>query len=36
LNGDAEAQIQAIRNHLLTFKGGPSPKTGGLKSANTE
>ncbi|HTK29038.1 MAG TPA: c-type cytochrome [Vicinamibacterales bacterium] len=36
LNGDAEAQIQAIRNHLLTFKGGPSPKTGGLKSANNE
>ena len=26
LGGDAEAQIRAIRDHLLTFKGGPSPK----------
>ncbi|HEX3702973.1 MAG TPA: hypothetical protein VHU82_06575, partial [Vicinamibacterales bacterium] len=34
LNGDAEAQIRAIRDHLLTFKGGPSPKAGATKSAN--
>ncbi len=36
LNGDAEAQIRAIRDHLLTFKGGPSPKASGTKSANNE
>ena len=29
LGGDAEAQIRAIRDHLMTFKGGPSPKVGG-------
>lgn len=34
LNGDAEAQIRAIRDHLMTFKGGPSPKVSGTKSAN--
>ncbi len=34
LNGDAETQIRAIRDHLLTFRGGPSPKTNGLKAAN--
>ena len=34
MNGSAEAQIRAIRDHLLTFRGGPSPKTGGTKSAN--
>jgi hypothetical protein len=27
--GTAESQIQAIKNHLLTFKGGPSPRKGG-------
>ena len=32
--GDAEAQIRAIRDHLLTFRGGPSPKANGTKSAN--
>jgi len=26
LGGDAPAQIEAIRNHLLTFRGGPSPR----------
>ncbi len=26
LGGDAARQIQAIRDHLLTFRGGPSPK----------
>jgi mono/diheme cytochrome c family protein len=36
LNGDAEAQIRAIRDHLLTFRGGPSPKAAGTKSANNE
>jgi len=34
MNGDAEAQIRAIRDHLLTFRGGPSPKANGLKAAN--
>src|SRR5205823_11390188 len=29
LGGDAQAQILAIRDHLLTFKGGPSPKANG-------
>ena len=28
LGGSAEAQIRAIRDYLLTFRGGPSPKTG--------
>jgi mono/diheme cytochrome c family protein len=28
LNGDAAAQIQAVRDHLLTFRGGPSPRRG--------
>ncbi len=27
LGGDAEAQMRAIRDYLLTFRGGPSPKT---------
>jgi mono/diheme cytochrome c family protein len=26
LGGNAEAQIQAIRNHLLTLRGGPTPR----------
>jgi cytochrome c2 len=26
LNGDGEAQIRAIRDYLLTFKGGPTPR----------
>ncbi len=26
MGGNADAQMLAIRNHLLTFKGGPSPK----------
>jgi mono/diheme cytochrome c family protein len=29
LNGDGEAQIRAIRDYLLTFKGGPTPKKNG-------
>jgi mono/diheme cytochrome c family protein len=33
-DGSAEAQIRAIRDHLLTFRGGPSPKTNGAKAAN--
>jgi mono/diheme cytochrome c family protein len=28
LNMDGEAQIRAIRDHLLTFKGGPTPRRG--------
>jgi mono/diheme cytochrome c family protein len=36
LSGGAEAQILAIRDHLMTFKGGPSPKANGTKSANEE
>jgi mono/diheme cytochrome c family protein len=37
LNGDAAAQILAIRNHLLTFRGGPTPRGASAstdKSAN--
>jgi mono/diheme cytochrome c family protein len=35
MGGQADVQIAAIRDHLLTFKGGPSPKTGnGAKNAN--
>jgi mono/diheme cytochrome c family protein len=29
LNGDGDAQIRAIRDHLLTFKGGPTPRRNG-------
>ncbi len=29
LNGDGEAQIRAIRDYLLTFKGGPTPRKNG-------
>jgi mono/diheme cytochrome c family protein len=36
LDGDADAQIRAIRDHLMTFKGGPSPKASAAKSANNE
>jgi hypothetical protein len=31
-NGDAEAQIRAVRDYLLTFRGGPSPR--GATAAN--
>jgi mono/diheme cytochrome c family protein len=35
LGGDAEKQIHAIRDYLLTFRGGPSPKVpGGARNAN--
>jgi mono/diheme cytochrome c family protein len=34
MGGNAEAQILAIRDHLLTFRGGPSPKQGAAKNAN--
>jgi len=34
LGGSAEAQIRAIRDYLLTFRGGPSPKVTGAKNAN--
>lgn len=34
LNGDAEAQMRAIRDHLMSFRGGPSPKVSGAKNAN--
>jgi len=33
MGGDAEAQITAIRDYLMTFRGGPSPKVG-AKNAN--
>jgi hypothetical protein len=26
--GDAEAQIRAVRDHLMTFRGGPTPRKG--------
>ena len=38
LGGDADAQMLAIRDHLLTLKGGPSPKkpgTGGTTLVET-
>ncbi len=28
LGGDAEAQMRAVRDHLLTLRGGPSPRPG--------
>jgi hypothetical protein len=35
LNGDAEQQIRAIRDHLLTLRGGPNPKIpAGTRNAN--
>jgi mono/diheme cytochrome c family protein len=34
LGGDAEKQIQAIRDYMLTFRGGPSPKVPGARNAN--
>jgi mono/diheme cytochrome c family protein len=33
-DGNADAQIRVIRDHLLTFRGGPSPKPGAAKTAN--
>jgi cbb3-type cytochrome oxidase cytochrome c subunit len=33
MGGSAEAQILAIRNHLLTLKGGPTPRKGGAGNA---
>ncbi len=33
-NGDAEAQIVAIRDHLLTFKGGPTPRRNGTAAVS--
>ena len=34
LGGEADAQIRAIRDHLLTLRGGPSPKGAAAKTAN--
>ena len=34
MGGDAETQIKAIRDYLMTFKGGPSPRVNSAKSAN--
>jgi mono/diheme cytochrome c family protein/peptidoglycan hydrolase CwlO-like protein len=34
LNGDGEAQIRAIRDHLLTFKGGPTPRRNGTAAVS--
>ena len=36
MGGNADAQILAIRDHLLTFRGGPSPKAGAAKNANND
>jgi mono/diheme cytochrome c family protein len=33
-NGDAERQIRAIRDHLMTLRGGPSPIVGATRTAN--
>jgi mono/diheme cytochrome c family protein len=35
MDGNAEAQIRAIRDHLLTLRGGPSPKDPAARSATT-
>jgi len=32
--GNAEAQILSIRDYILTFRGGPSPKVPAAKLAN--
>jgi mono/diheme cytochrome c family protein/predicted nucleic acid-binding Zn-ribbon protein len=32
--GDAEAQIQAVTEHLLTLRGGPTPRISATRSAN--
>jgi mono/diheme cytochrome c family protein len=34
MSGDAETQIRAIRDHLLTLRGGPSPKSNTLSANN--
>jgi len=34
MDGNAEAQIRAIRDHMMTFRGGPSPKANGARTAN--
>ena len=34
-SGDAETQIRAIRDYVMTFRGGPSPKTP-AKTANND
>ena len=33
-NADAAAQIRAIRDHLLSLRGGPSPFPGPTRAAN--
>jgi hypothetical protein len=33
LNGEAEAQIRAVRDHLMTFRGGPTPRKNGATPA---
>jgi len=35
MGGSADAQITAIRDHLLTFRGGPSPKRAAADAATT-
>jgi mono/diheme cytochrome c family protein len=34
LNNDGEAQIRAIRDYLLTFRGGPTPRKNGPATAS--
>jgi mono/diheme cytochrome c family protein len=34
LGGDAEPQMRAIRDYLLTLRGGPSPQSPGQRTAN--
>ena len=36
LGGDAEAQIRAIRDHLLTLRGGPSPEAADGAAAGSQ
>ena len=35
MGGSAEAQVRAIRDYLLTLRGGPSPMQGAARSATT-
>jgi mono/diheme cytochrome c family protein len=35
LDGNAEQQIRSIRDHLMTLRGGPTPKGGGRGSATS-
>jgi mono/diheme cytochrome c family protein len=35
MGGSADAQIRAIRDHLMTLRGGPSPRSPASRTTNT-